>query len=175
MRPLIINSPLDLARLELMSRMGLALITVQQVEHMLKPLTTYFFRGQGFTAEMMLAEEVRDRKKTLGYFLKQLQRRLEIKPEFDGILTEFLDDRNLFIHHMKDVPNFTLDTEEGMQAGIDFIVRLTNRAQHVMHALGGLIEIIGDSFGAEHKELQLDNARDFNRVLALMAFRPKGE
>ena len=64
------------------------------------------------------------KKRTLGQFLTELRKRVDIDEHFDMILEEFLDKRNTLIHRVMDVPGWSLDTEEGCLVAYQFVNRL---------------------------------------------------
>ena len=153
--------------------MGLALLRIQKAEQVLKLCTTYFIPEAGRTWEMMQTEEARERKKTLGHFLKKLREKVHVDPTFDDVLDRFLADRNTFVHHIEDMPNFSLGTEAGLLVGIDFVRQLTDRAEHVTNVIAGFVNLFGDALGfnGSTKDIDPANPDDFYKMIALMAFK----
>ena len=55
-------------------------------------------------------------RRTLGRLLRSLREEAEIAPEFDRVLQEFLQQRNLFAHKLSLQPWFDLSTDAGRDA-----------------------------------------------------------
>lgn len=103
--------------------MGLALVFLQTTEQLIRKCLTYVFPPDGgVTLEML--EQVGKRKHTLGKFLCELRKRVDIDDQFDSILDEFLDMRNKLIHRLEDVPGWSLDNDDGLKIARHFVDRL---------------------------------------------------
>jgi hypothetical protein len=152
------KSDLMLLQLEFLARIGVALLQIQQTERVLKTCTRHVLGRLGTTWEMIEAQGEVERNKTLGQLLVELRKRINVNPEFDDVLKSFLQDRNTFIHNLSKVPHFSLESDEGMKAGLDFISKLTQRAEHVRNVLAGLVRVIGDALNRDkshEKEIDL--------------------
>jgi hypothetical protein len=154
----------------------MTLLQVQSTERVLKQVTVFFVPQGGRTWEEMLAEEAASRRATVGRFLRALRDRIEVRPEFDDVLEQFLADRNTFAHDLWRIPNFSLNTEEGVQVGIDFTISLEERAAHVRNVLIGFCDLVADAleWNDTPARLEIDNPEHFHRILALMSFRLRG-
>ena len=63
-------------RIDLMARIGAALLSVQVTERALRLITTFVFQKSGLTtAEQLIAQTNAEQRKTLGYFLAELRKR----------------------------------------------------------------------------------------------------
>ena len=65
--------------------------------------------------EAIFTLNVQNQAKTLGQLLKALRDAVEIEPEFDGRLRDYLKKRNLFIHGLFLDEYFDFNTEEGRE------------------------------------------------------------
>jgi hypothetical protein len=96
---------------------------MQATETVISTCLTYVLpEGGVLTLEMLLRSG--QKKRTLGQFLTELRKRVDIDEHFDMILEEFLDKRNTLIHRVMDVPGWSLDTEEGCLIAYQFVNRL---------------------------------------------------
>jgi hypothetical protein len=64
--------------------------------------------------EQIIAQSNTEQKKTLGYFLAELRKRVDLDVHFDRTLAEFLRRRNLLAHHLSDLPGWNTDTAHGI-------------------------------------------------------------
>jgi hypothetical protein len=103
--------------------MGLALIFLQATEQLIRRCLTYVFPPGGVVTLEML-EQTEKRKHTLGQFLCELRKRVDIDDQFDGVLDEFLENRNILIHRLDDVPGWSLDNDDGLKIARHFVDRL---------------------------------------------------
>jgi hypothetical protein len=158
-------------KVELLSRMGVALLEIQQTERALKMCIGHFLpKNPEMTAAMVSAQVKAERRKTLGYFLAELRKRITVQPYFDELLTRFLDNRNGFAHDFLRVPNVSLQTEQGVRVGIDFVKNLIEDAIGVRRCVDGLVQMIG-------KRMDLDlttkpDEDELNQLLARLVFKP---
>jgi hypothetical protein len=60
-------------------------------------------KSSPITAEQIIAQSNAEQKKTLGYFLAELRKRVDLDVHFDRTLAEFLRRRNLLAHHLSDL------------------------------------------------------------------------
>jgi hypothetical protein len=135
-------SSVQLQLLELSSRMGVALFQIQKAEYVLKKLITIFLRASTLSWEQVLSQEEKERKRTLGYFMKELRKATPVRNDFDEELTRFVKDRNTFIHDFFNVPGFSLENGRGLQAGIDFVSSVTKQAEEVRKVLWAYVRLI---------------------------------
>jgi hypothetical protein len=91
------------------------------------------------TLEML--ELASQRKRTLGQFLVELRRRVDIDDQFDMILEEFLDKRNTLIHRIDDVPGWSLHNEEGLKTARHFVDRLIIVSETVLDVFMALLRV----------------------------------
>ena len=120
--------------------MGVILIAVQSAEETINFALTFVFQGEErLTLEKLERIEAAERSGTLGRLLKQLRERVELSPEFDVLLTQFLSDRNTFIHRILEVPGFDLSTREGRNAATAFLSRFFSETKEVLHVFWAFI------------------------------------
>jgi hypothetical protein len=94
-------------RMDLMVRVGTTLLNVQITERALRFITTFVLqKSSPITAEQIIAQSNAEQKKTLGYFLAELRKRVDLDVHFDRTFAEFLRRRNLLAHHLSDLPGW---------------------------------------------------------------------
>jgi hypothetical protein len=131
-----------LARLkvDLLARIGAALLSVQTTERALHLVTTFVIQKPGtITAEQLIAQSNAAQKKTLGYFLAELRKRVDLDVHFDGTLCEFLRRRNLLAHNLSDLPGWNTDTVHGIYIGRCFINELLEMNGEVLKVFAALL------------------------------------
>jgi hypothetical protein len=126
-------------RMDLLARIGVALLTVQTAERALRLITTFVLQKSGSIApEELLAQSETERRKTLGYFLAELRKRAAIDPHFDATLAEFLRRRNTLVHNLSDFPGWDIHTHRGIHAG-GFVNELIGMTEEVLKVFAGLV------------------------------------
>src|ERR1700744_1013441 len=90
---------------DVLALLGATLLIVQTAESVLRTCMTYALPKGGAitTVEDLERQTAEEAKKTLGYFLSQLRYRVDVEPQFDAELSDFLDLRNQMIHHLNKV------------------------------------------------------------------------
>ena len=127
------------ARREILLRMGLTLVLMQATEMVINACLTYALpEGGVLTLEPLKADQ---KKRTLGQFLTELRKRVDIDEHFDLILEEFLDKRNTLIHRIKDVPGWSLDNEQGCLIAYQFVNRLMTVNESVCDTFTALLSM----------------------------------
>lgn len=108
---------------EILFRMGFALLMMQTTEQLINMCLTYVLpEGGVITLEML--ERSNRKKRTLGQFLIELRKRVDVDQHFDVVLEEFITKRNALIHRVADVPGWSLDNQPGCQIALQFIDRV---------------------------------------------------
>ena len=80
-------------------RVGTTLLNVQsQNGPFVSSLPSYCRSPAPITAEQIIAQSNAEQKKTLGYFLAELRKRVDVDVHFDRTFAEFLRRRNLLTH-----------------------------------------------------------------------------
>jgi hypothetical protein len=93
---------------------GTGLIGIQMVEHLLDLLLHLVFGNQRTVSAQELEKLGKlERHETLGNLLKQLRIKVEVHPDLEHYLQEFLEHRNRFVHGLIEIPNFNLSEGEG--------------------------------------------------------------
>jgi hypothetical protein len=105
---------------------GTGLIGIQMVKHLLDLLLHTVFR----TERMLSTRELEklgklERYETLGNLLKQLRTKVELHPDLELYLQEFLEDRNRFVHGLIETPSFNLSEGEGQQRCLRICRKMT--------------------------------------------------
>jgi hypothetical protein len=119
---------------------GSALLAVQTVEMTIKACLTYVLPKDGvLSLEAIEHQRHQERRKTLGYFLAELRKRVDVNASFDTELDDFLEKRNLLAHRLREVPGVDLNTERGCGAAIFFAAELVKLSKRVNSVLSGFL------------------------------------
>ena len=128
--------------------LGAVLLTLQSAEQVVKLCMIYVFpKERNPTLEQIEAQKSEDAKKTLGYFLGQLRKRVAIDTAFDETLREFLLLRNQFIHNLNTVPGFGFDTPEEISVVDSYTGRLFTLTREVHGVFLGAARAWQDQVG----------------------------
>jgi hypothetical protein len=127
-------------RMHLMACIGTALLNVQVTERALRLVTTVVLqKSSPITTEQLIAQTNVEQKKTLGYFLRELRKRVDLDVHFDRTLAEFLRRRNILAHNLSDLPGWNTDTVHGIYIGRYFINELIQMNTEVLKVFTALV------------------------------------
>ena len=130
---------------------GETIYMIQIAEHAIQNCMIFVFEQPDFLIENFYAVEQRERKKTLGYIITTLRSKAEIHPQFDGMLTAFVDKRNFFIHNLFNDKEYGLSTDEQCKKTESYLSDLQDYAWNIMNVfLSVLIEWSKTSGVSEH-------------------------
>ena len=135
----------------LLAQIGLSLVAVQATEALIRHSLRYVLPAGGrLTLESLELESRDERKKTLGQFLKELRRRVDLDDEFDRYLDDFLEHRNILVHRLESVWSIgDPATEQTLRAFLDRVLWLNRGVMRVFLALNRAYQIeIGSSVPA---------------------------
>lgn len=123
-----------------LARVGETLLMVQNAEASLRFVMTFVIQqgGQGMDLAKYEAQTKAERRKTIGYFVSQLRRRVDVEPTTDARLSTFLDMRNLFVHKLDEVPGWGLDDQASLAASNDFLTDLLATSFYIYLWLAGI-------------------------------------
>ena len=125
---------------DLLMRMGVCLLLVQQAESLLRFCLTFVLQKQSpLTLELIESQKEAEKKKTLGFFLIELRKRADLDDRFDSMLSDFLTRRNQFVHNITDLEGWDRSTEAGQLVARNFIDTLTRQAIEISNTLTGLV------------------------------------
>ncbi|MEH1946974.1 MAG: OST-HTH/LOTUS domain-containing protein [Nostoc sp.] len=106
---------------------GVSVYEGQAIEYKLKKLSKFIHPNiddalPEITKEDFLAREKILERKTLGFIFKYLkERKFLLNDDAEFFINKFVNDRNTVIHHLVKLPGFNLNTEEGIDRGIQFL------------------------------------------------------
>ena len=124
---------------DLLIRIGSALLLVQTVEHILRLTMTFVFQKTSpLTLESIEAQKEVERKKTLGYFVAELKKRVDVHPRLEEVLSKFLTMRNTFVHNLSDGPGWDTDGESCTES-IKFVNELIHLSETILKVFAGVI------------------------------------
>ena len=121
-------------------RMGLALVLVQSAEQLIRSCMTYVLQKDSpLTIEKLEKQTREERKKTLGYFLGELRNRADLDEHFDALLEAFLEERNILVHSVDDIPGWNLSTVEGRKIARAFVESFILKTVEILKIFMGLL------------------------------------
>lgn len=119
--------------IEVFALVGIALNSAQSVEQILRLVMTFVLqKGDRLDLLTLEAQEAAERKKTIGYFLRELRKRAGIAPGLDKKLDSFLERRNLLAHNLHGVPGWGPKTAKGQAAGRAFLMRFIDDSHELL-------------------------------------------
>ncbi len=120
--------------------MGVAVLLVQTTERVIRLCMTLVLpKDAPLTFEKLQQQKESERNKTLGYFLSELRKRVDLDEHFDLLLKEFLKNRNDFIHDLDRVPGWGFSKPQNVVASKKFVYQLIHQADNVTKVFSGLI------------------------------------
>jgi hypothetical protein len=141
-------------RKDVWARIGLLLALLQQTELAIKASLKWVFTTDPFGEEHMdnLLDQLAnlkefERKRTLGQLQSALRGRVDTGPDFDAFFTQFVEDRNRFIHRLFTEPGFNVNDPEDVGRIREFVDSLTERAIRMLVMFHGFL----DMWAEEHK------------------------
>jgi len=133
---------------EVLIAMGVALLLLQTTERLIRLcMTLVLQKGEVLTLEVLQQQEECERNKTLGYFLAELRKRVEIDVRFDLLLKDFLKNRNDFVHDLTRVPGWGFKKAQDVTASKEFVYWLICQSEKVNKVFSGLIRAWQDQSG----------------------------
>ncbi|MBR0986534.1 hypothetical protein [Bradyrhizobium liaoningense] len=151
--------------------MGLALFKIQDAERVLKLALEWVGADPDVTLAGLEAREASLRRRTLGQTLELFKQHIQFVDDFEIGMSEFLASRNMFVHHFLSLPGFSVDTDEEVAVGIEFLRKLINQADLLTKVMQGLNQMIVNR-GSVPDSDEITDAK-FNEMLALMMLRPR--
>lgn len=160
---------------EVLVAMGVALLLLQTSERVIRLCMTLVLPKHGaLTLEALQRREESERNKTLGYFLAELRKRIDIDAQFDLLLRDFLKNRNDFIHNLSRVPDWGFKKSHDVAASREFVYRLIRQSEKVTKMFSGLIrawqEQIGTDLPAPNHEFFDDIESNFKPLVDKIFF-----
>jgi hypothetical protein len=152
-------------RQEVLTLLGATLLLVQMAERTLKSCMTFAIQKEdGLTIERYERQTAEEAKKTLGYFLTQLRRRVDVHPKFDAELSDFLEFRNRLVHDLDAVNGLSFGTPEGRAVAQEFILATAAKANYVTSVFMGLIRAWAEDVGIEVEVGQKDAFAEIDAI-----------
>jgi hypothetical protein len=143
---------------------GVSVYEGQAIEYKLKKLSKFIHPNiddalPEITKEDFLAREKILERKTLGFIFKYLkQNKSLLNDDAEILVNRFVDYRNTIIHHLIKLPDFNLNTEEGIDRGIQFL-------EEYRKAIKDINDIFDPIFISEHILLyeNVESINDMNK------------
>jgi hypothetical protein len=161
---------------DILTRMGLALLFIQTTERVIQACMTYALPAGGVvTLEMLERLQGDERRRTLGQYLTELRKRVELDDQCDALLEEFLEKRNALIHRIDAIPQWSLDHDQGLGAARRFMDRLIELNAVVLRVFLGLVRAWQTQTRIETPEFDviLGDIDQFYKELATSTFFAK--
>lgn len=135
---------------EVLVAMGVALLLLQTSERVIRLCMTLVLpKYEALTLELLQQQEESERCRTLGYFLAELRKRVDIDTQFDLLLIDFLKNRNDFIHDLSRVPDWGFENSQGALTSKEFVSRLIRQTESVTKVFSGLVRAWQEQMGID--------------------------
>jgi hypothetical protein len=132
----------------LCTNIGAAIIGCQTVERLLNLSMQWLFPREPIrTVEMLDQLEQEGNRKTLGQFIRALRERVELAPDFDELLSNFLAHRNTLVHDVARVDGHTFCTPEGIEAINKFVLHTLTEASRLIEIFAAFIDVWTEQVG----------------------------
>jgi hypothetical protein len=155
-------------------RAGLCMSHVQYAESALRRALVYAFpETEPITLETVERGNDETRRATLGNLVRRLRDRgVEIEPAFDNFLDEFVQQRNMFVHHIHLDDAYNIGTDDGLARFNEFVQRLTGGAYRVTVIFTAIALAFTNGQGRFVMTNLPDDQQDAYRQALLGAVRP---
>ncbi|EQB8042455.1 hypothetical protein ACSZOL_04580 [Aeromonas hydrophila] len=125
---------------DIYSLIGFTLTYIQVVERSISFVTTYVLQDDDpLTLAKLNSIQAKERKKALGYFIGKVKERATLALPLENLLSDYLKNRNDFIHNNDQIPEWDLNTERGRCVAKQFTVNLLRQAHKVNEIFSALI------------------------------------
>jgi hypothetical protein len=125
---------------EIYMLIGQVILISQIAEQALKACMTFVIQDDDpLTLEKLKSQDQQEKRKTLGYFISKLRRKAEVDVDLDGLLSEYLEKRNLLVHNVEAIPEWNLKSQAGRRVAKQFIERLGYLASETMMIFPGFL------------------------------------
>jgi hypothetical protein len=149
---------------ETMSGVGCMVIASQTVERMLGMVLIYVIQdGVQLTYARLTNLDAQHRRKTLGFFIREMRKRAAFDDSIEATLERFLENRNKLIHHFDDIPGHDLSTDAEIAAVGGFLAQFAKDLQAILLFCGALIHAWTEQSGVARGTLEeyiTDDSRD---------------
>ena len=170
---------LTFAKIEMPTRdntfatIGVLVVTTQTVERMLNMLLTFVLQnGVPLSYSRLMELNSKHRRRTLGYFIREMQKRATFQDDIDSVLERFLESRNSLIHRFDDIPGSALESDDDRKELRSFLAQLAADTETLMAFCAALIQVWSKEIGMSEKftiEHYLADGEDgfLGRILAM--------
>ena len=158
----------------LFSTIGMLVVTTQHIERMLNMILTFVIQdGTPLSYSRLMELDSKHRKKTLGYFIREMQRRAAFHDSIDSVLERFLEARNSLIHRFNEIPGSALESDDDRVKLRNFLAQLTDDTQALMVFCSSIIQVWVKETGMPEKlliEHHLEDGEDgfLRRILTMV-------
>lgn len=144
---------------------GETLYMIQMAEDAIQNCCTYVFQDESDLLEKLYSKEKQDRKRTLGQIVSVVRKQVEVHPQFDVMLTTFVDKRNFFVHTMFNDAEFGLQSDELCKRTEEFLLDLQDYAWNIQNIfLGCLMNWMRQSGVHEHLPQEIKENKHLGQV-----------
>lgn len=127
---------------------GILVVTTQTIERMLNMLLTFVLQDGVPLSYLRLMElDAKHRKKTLGYFIREMQKRATFHDNIDSVLERFLENRNSLIHRFDEIPGSALESDDDRKKLRGFLAQLGADTETLMVFSAALIHAWSKEIG----------------------------
>ena len=112
---------------------GMTLSLIQTTESLIHQTLLFVFQeGDSLDLEAWKKQEKFLERKTLGQLIFVLRKRVGIDDSLEGLLTNFITNRNVLAHNLSSIKGYDMDSEEGRKAIHNFLAQLFDTTTRIM-------------------------------------------
>lgn len=134
---------------ELLAEIGISLLLIQDMEHFFTACMKLVFPDE---LPRTMDEFLTDDRRTFGTLVKEMKKLVDVSPEFDCLLRQTLEDRNLFVHRLQFQSWYDIHTKEGQDATWDFLGRLFEEVKETNRVFQAFIWRLHQEHGVPETE-----------------------
>jgi hypothetical protein len=125
---------------EVLLLIGSLLINIQSAERIIDVSIAWALADHSLkTTDDLFRLEEGQRRRTIGQLFSHIKKNNELDENVNLLFERFLDHRNIFVHRLRDVPGFDLDTTEGLKAAQSFLTTVVFETQTVIEVFSVFI------------------------------------
>ena len=148
---------------EVFAQIGITLLLVQDFEFMFeRALKLVFADSHELTTEIVFKKD----KRSLGLLMSDLRSRAFIDEYIDDWMIDLLEDRNLFVHRLRDLKGFDCNTTKGRNIAWDFLGRFYPKIERGLLLFTAIHFKHGDAIGFDTPLFRYAKSTPFHDEIA---------
>lgn len=135
-------------KINTLAAIGTLVVVGQTAERLLDMILTFVIQdGEKLTLKRLIDVEKKHRRKTLGYFIREMKMRAEFDESIEDAFERFLENRNTLVHRFDKVRGHQLKTGQDLEAVGVFLSQLSNDTMTVITFCTALVHAWSEQTG----------------------------